>query len=44
MKFYQSIDLSGPKGNAFYLIGIAIDYMKKLKFSPEKTQKILDEM
>lgn len=35
------IDLTGPNGNAFYLLGLAKDLAKQLELKPEK---ILEEM
>ena len=38
------IDLTGPDGNAFYLLGTAMNLCKQLDLSSEKTEEILDEM
>ena len=38
------IDLTGPQGNAFYLLGTAQNLAKQLNFSKEKTEKLLSEM
>ena len=38
------IDLTGPDGNAFYLMGTACNLMKQLKFTPEEADGVLDEM
>jgi len=38
------IDLNGPQGNAFYLLGIAENFCKQLDMTKENTQAILDEM
>ena len=38
------IDLTGPEGNAFVLLGYAKNLCKQLGFSEEKTKKILDDM
>jgi len=38
------IDLTGPQGNAFYLLGIAENFCKQLDMTKENTQAILDEM
>ena len=38
------IDLTGPNGNAFYLMGTACNLMKQLKFTPEEADGVLDEM
>ena len=40
----QVIDLTGPDGNAFYLMGTACNLMKQLKFTPEEADGVLDEM
>ena len=39
-----SIDLSGPQGNAFYLLAAARDLGKQLKKSDEEIKKIQDDM
>ena len=38
------IDLSGPEGNAFVLLGYAANFCKQLGYSEFKTQCILEEM
>jgi hypothetical protein len=38
------IDLSGPNGNAFYLMSMADKFGSKLGFSPEKINQIINEM
>lgn len=38
------IDLSGPEGNAFVLLGIVDDVLKQTKHSPVSIKMILDEM
>ena len=38
------IDLTGPDGNAFVLLGIASNLCKQLKYDKDKTEQILDEM
>ena len=38
------IDLTGPNGNAFYLLGSARKYAKQLGKTEEETQAILDAM
>ena len=38
------IDLTGPQGNAFYLLGTAQNLAKQLNYSKEETEKLLDEM
>ena len=37
------IDLSGPEGNAFVLLGYAASLGKRI-YGPEKTEEILEEM
>jgi len=39
-----NIDLTGPDGNAFVLLGIASNLCKQLKYDRDKTERILDEM
>ena len=38
------IDLNGPKGNAFYLLGLAADLSKKMGHDKARTERILEEM
>jgi len=38
------IDLTGPQGNAFYLLGTAQNLAKQLNYSKEQTEKLLNEM
>ncbi len=38
------IDLTGPQGNAFYLLGVAKNFCKQLDMTKKNTQSILDEM
>lgn len=38
------VDLSGPQGNAFYLLGLADNLSRQLGHSDFKRQCILDEM
>jgi hypothetical protein len=38
------IDLTGPKGNAYYLLGLARDLSKQLGYSNYRTECIIDEM
>jgi hypothetical protein len=38
------IDLSGPDGNAYALMGYANNFAKQLKFTEEKIQEIMDDM
>ena len=40
----QVIDLTGPEGNAFYLLGTASKLCKQIGISSERTDEILDEM
>tara|TARA_Y100000593_G_scaffold82907_1_gene156095 strand:- start:348 stop:575 length:228 start_codon:yes stop_codon:yes gene_type:complete len=38
------IDLNGPDGNAFYLLGTAMNLCKQIGISSERTEEILDEL
>lgn len=38
------IDLTGPKGNAYYLLGLAENLSRQLKHDRMRTERILDEM
>ena len=38
------LDLAGPEGNAFALLGLAREYGKQLRFSPERIKQIQDDM
>lgn len=38
------IDLTGPEGNAFVLLGYASSFCKELGYRKDKTERILDEM
>jgi len=38
------IDLTGPDGNAFVLLGIASNLCKKLGYDNDHEERILDEM
>ena len=40
----QVIDLTGPQGNAFYLLGTANNLCKQLDLDDNTKQKISDEM
>ena len=40
----QVIDLTGPDGNAFYILGTAMKLCKQIGISSERTDEILDEM
>ena len=38
------IDLDGPEGNAFYILGTAKSLCKQIGIGAERTTEILDEM
>jgi alanine-alpha-ketoisovalerate/valine-pyruvate aminotransferase len=38
------IDLTGPQGNAFYLLGTASKWCKKLGYDQEETDELLNDM
>jgi hypothetical protein len=38
------IDLTGPQGNAFYLLGSAKNLAKQLGYSTEEIESLLEEM
>ena len=38
------IDLSGPEGNAYVLLGYAVNFCKQLGYDKLHTERILDEM
>ena len=38
------IDLTGPKGNAFYLLGYAQNLAKQLQMTEKNTERLLNEM
>ncbi len=40
----QVIDLTGPQGNAFYLLGTTMKLCKQIGFSELATQGILEDM
>ena len=40
----QVIDLTGPQGNAFYLLGLADKLCKQIGISEHETNSILEEM
>ena len=40
----QVIDLTGPDGNAFYLLGTAMNLCKQIGIGVERRDEILDEM
>jgi len=37
------IDLTGPQGNAFYLLGLASRWAKELQFSDSYRKKMLEK-
>lgn len=38
------IDISGPEGNAFALLGLAKNYARQLKYSEEEIEQLLSDM
>ena len=38
------VDLNGPNGNAFVLLKLASDMCRRLGYSEDKKERILDEM
>jgi hypothetical protein len=38
------IDLNGPDGNAYVLIGLAKNLSKQLRYDHDRTERIVDEM
>ena len=40
----QVIDLTGPDGNAFYILGTAMKLCKQIGISSSRTKEIMDEM
>ena len=38
------IDLTGPQGNAFYLLGTAMKLCKQIGISSSRTKEIMDEL
>ena len=40
----QTIDLTGPQGNSFYLLGLAVKLCGQIGFSGLSTTGILDDM
>ena len=40
----QVIDLTGPDGNAYFLLGTASNLCKQIDISSDRTKEILDEM
>lgn len=39
-----TIDLAGPQGNAFYLLGTAKDFMRQLRYSEDEVKEVMDLM
>lgn len=42
--YMLNIDLSGPEGNAFVLLGYARNFCKQLGYDKLHTERIIDEM
>lgn len=40
----RPLDLRGPDGNAFALMGYARSLMRQMEYEPEEIQAVLDEM
>ena len=40
----KTINIHGPEGNAFYLLGIARKTAKKLGYSPDEIEKLCSDM
>jgi hypothetical protein len=40
----REIDLQGPEGNAFCIIGIAQDLMRQLNYSTEDRNDVMDDL
>ena len=40
----QVIDLTGPDGNAYFLLGTAMNLCKQIGISSVRTEEILDEL
>ena len=38
------VDLTGPQGNAYYLLGLASNLSRQLRYDTHRTELILDEM
>lgn len=38
------IDLTGPQGNAFFLIGTTVSLLKQMEMPQEKIDQIVDDM
>jgi len=38
------IDLTGPQGNAYYLLGLASNLCRQLKYDAMREERILEEM
>ena len=43
-QFGLCIDISGPDGNAFVLMGYAKNYLRQLDYDKDEVSKIMDEM
>ena len=39
-----TIDLTGPQGNSFYLMGVSCNLMKQLDFTPEEAEGVFEEL
>ena len=39
-----TIDLTGPQGNSFYLMGVSCNLMKQLDFTPEEGESVFEEL
>ena len=39
-----TIDLTGIQGNSFYLMGVACNLMKQLKFTDEEGESVFEEL
>jgi hypothetical protein len=39
-----TIDLAGPDGNAFFLMGLADDWLKQMGHTPDDRRKFLNRM
>ena len=40
----QVIDLTGPQGNSFYLMGVSCNLMKQLDFTQEEAESVFEEL
>ena len=43
-KSKPTIDISGPQGNAFFILGAAVDYGRQLGFDKDRIEGIRKEM